>query len=105
MNKNNLPSNQSNFLLYTGNDGEVNVEVFLKDETIWLTQKAIGKMFGKSKATISQHLKKIYAEGELQMDSTVRNFRTVQTKGLLQKVAQNTLIPKTQSVKGGWQCE
>ena len=81
MNKNNLPSNQSNFLLYTGNDGEVNVEVFLQDETIWLTQKAIGNLFGKSKATISEHLKKIYAEGELQIDSTVRNFRTVQAEG------------------------
>jgi len=81
MNKNNLPSNQSNFLLYTGNDGGVQVNVFLKDETIWLTQKAIGKLFGKSKATISEHLKKIYAEGELQMDSTVRKFRTVQTEG------------------------
>jgi len=81
MNKNNLPSNQSNFLLYTSNDGDVNVEVFLQDETIWLTQKAIGKLFGKSKATISEHLKKIYAEEELRMDSTVRNFRTVQTEG------------------------
>ncbi len=80
--KNNLPDNQSNFLLYTGNDGKINIEVFLKDETVWLTQKAIGKLFGKSKATISEHLKKIYTEGELQMGSTVRNFRTVQTEGL-----------------------
>lgn len=79
--KNNLPDKQSNFLLYTGNDGKVNIEVFLKDETVWLTQKAIGKLFGKSKATISEHLKKIYTEGELQIDSTVRNFRTVQTEG------------------------
>ena len=79
--KNNLPDKQSNFLLYTGNDGKVNIEVFLQDETIWLTQKAIGMLFGKSKATISEHLKKIYAEGELQMDSTVRNFRTVQMEG------------------------
>ncbi|VUT28283.1 MAG: hypothetical protein SYNGOMJ08_00852 [Candidatus Syntrophoarchaeum sp. GoM_oil] len=81
MNKNNLPENQSNFILYTGNDGKVNVEVVLKDETVWLTQKAIGNLFGKSKATISEHLKNIYTEGELQMDSTVRNFRTVQTEG------------------------
>ena len=81
MNKNNLPDKQSSFLLYTGNDGRVNVEVFLKDETVWLTQKAIGKLFGKSKATISEHLKKIYIEGELEMDSTVRKFRTVQTEG------------------------
>ena len=81
MNENNLPDNQSNFILYTGNDGKVNVDVFVQDETIWLTQKAIGNLFGKSKATISEHLKKIYAEGELHMDSTVRNFRTVQAEG------------------------
>jgi len=99
MNKNKLPENQSNFPLCTGNGGEVKVDVFLEDETIWLTQKAIGKLFGKSKPMISEHLKKIYAEGELQMDSTVRNFRTVQTKGLRQIMAQNTLIPK-QSIGG-----
>ncbi len=89
MNKNNLPAKQSDFLFYTGNDGKVNIEVFLKDETVWLTQKAIGELFGKSKATISEHLKKIYAEGELEMDSTVRKFRTVQTEGtgqLLEKI-------------------
>jgi len=79
--KNNLPAKRSDFLLYTGVDGNVNVEVFLKDKTIWLTQKAIGVLFGKSKATISEHLKKIYAEGELELDSTVRKFRTVQTEG------------------------
>ena len=81
MKKQNNLDNQSNFILYTGDEGKVNVEVFLKDETIWLTQKAIGKLFGKSKVTISEHLKKIYAEGELQIDSTVRDFRTVQTEG------------------------
>jgi len=81
MNKRDIVKQESDFILYTSNDGDVNVEVFLKDETIWLTQKAIGKLFGKTKATISEHLKKIYAEGELQMGSTVRNFRTVQTEG------------------------
>ena len=79
--KNNLPDKQSNFLLYTGNDGKVNIEVFLENETVWLTQKAIGELFGKSKATISEHLKKIYAEGKLEMNSTVRKFLTVQTEG------------------------
>jgi len=80
----NKPDKQTNFLLYTGDDGKVNVEVFLKDKTIWLTQKAIGQLFGKSKATISEHLKKIYEEGELELDSTVRKFRTVQTEGARQ---------------------
>ncbi len=94
MNKNNLPENQSDFLLYTSTDGKIKVDAVLQDENIWLTQKAIVNLFRKSKATISEHLKKIYAEGELQMDSTVRNFRTVQTKKLRQIVARNTLIPK-----------
>ena len=77
MNKSDIVKQQSDFILYTGNDGKVNVDVFVQDETIWLTQNAIGKLFGKSKATISEHLTKIYAEGELEMDSTVRKFRTV----------------------------
>jgi len=81
MNKDEIAKQQSDFLLYTSNEGKVNIEVFLQDETIWLTQKAIGKLFGKSKATISEHFKKIYAEGELEMDSTVRKFRTVQAEG------------------------
>lgn len=61
MNINDLSDDQTNFLLYTGDNGNVNIEVFLKDENIWLTQKVIGALFGKSKATISGHLKKIYA--------------------------------------------
>ncbi|MEK0336411.1 MAG: hypothetical protein QQN41_03130, partial [Nitrosopumilus sp.] len=76
MTKTSLPAKQSDFLLYTGKDGKVNVEVFLKDETIWLTQKAIGVLFGKSKATISEHLTNIFITGELDEDSVVRNFRT-----------------------------
>jgi len=43
--QNNLSDKQSNFLLYTGNDGKVNIEVFLKDETVWLTQKAMAELF------------------------------------------------------------
>ena len=79
--KNNIPGRQPDFLLYTGNNGDIKVDVLLKDETIWLTQKVIGRLFGKSKATISEHFKKIYSEGELEPDSTVRKFRTVQTEG------------------------
>jgi len=73
--------NTSSFILYTSNSGDIKVNVFLEDETIWLTQKSIGKLFGKAKATISEHLSKIYLEGELEEISTVRKFRTVQTEG------------------------
>ncbi len=74
-------SNYTDFILYTGNDGEVNVEVILRDETVWLTQKAIGALFGKSKATISEHLSNIFTTGELEADSVVREFRTTASDG------------------------
>ncbi len=67
--KNNLPDKQSNFLLYTGNDGKINIEVFLKDETVWLTQKAISELYGVQRPAITKHLKNIFDSGELQGDS------------------------------------
>ena len=73
MNKN-LPNKQSNFLLYTGNDGKVNVEVFLRDETIWLTQKAISELFGKERSVITKHLKNIFTSGELEEKSNVQKM-------------------------------
>jgi hypothetical protein len=81
MSHNSLVPNKDEFIIYTTDDGTVKVSVIIQGETIWLTQKAIGELFGKSKATISEHLKNIYAEGELQREATVRNFRTVQIEG------------------------
>ncbi|MCP4110610.1 MAG: virulence RhuM family protein [Desulfobacteraceae bacterium] len=72
--KNNRPYNKSNFLFYTGNNGKVNIEVFLKDETVWLTQKAIGELFGKERSVITKHLKNIFASGELEEKSNVQKM-------------------------------
>lgn len=72
---------RSDFLLYTADDRKVNVEVFLRDETVWLTQKEIGTLFGKSKATISGHLANIFATGELAESAVVRKFRTTASDG------------------------
>ena len=80
-NEKNLPDKQSNFLLYTGNDGKVNVEVFLKDETVWLTQKAIGELFGVNIPAISKHLANIFESGELQKEATLSILETVQMEG------------------------
>jgi len=79
--KNNLPDKQSNFFLYTGNDGKVNVEVFLQDETVWLTQKAMGLLFGVESHTITYHLKEIFRSGELDERVTTRKIRAVQNEG------------------------
>ena len=69
MNKIDIVNQQSNFILYTSNDGEVNVEVFLKDETVWLTQKAMAGLYGVLRPAITKHLKNIFDSGELQEDS------------------------------------
>ncbi len=74
--------NQLNkFILYSTPSGEVRVDVLLENETVWLTQKAIGILFDVTKSTISEHLTNIYSNRELYKESTVRNFRTVQIEG------------------------
>ncbi len=81
MDKTENPENSSNFLLYTGSDGNVNIEVFLQDETVWLTQKAMGRLFGVESHTITYHLKEIFKSGELIEKATTRKIRAVQTEG------------------------
>ena len=74
MNKKDLPDNRTNFILYTGSDGDVNIEVFLKDETVWMTQKAMGLLFGKDRSVITKHLKNIFSSGELEEKSNVQKM-------------------------------
>ena len=69
MNKSDIAKQQSDFILYTSNEGKVNIDVFLQDETIWLTQKAISELYGVQRPAITKHLKNIFDSGELQEDS------------------------------------
>ncbi|UFH30546.1 virulence RhuM family protein [Chryseobacterium sp. C-71] len=69
------------FLIYQTPNNEVRVDVFLQNETLWLTQKAMAVLFDVTKSTISEHLSNIYASNELLKEATVREFRTVQTEG------------------------
>ena len=77
-------SNRNNFLLYTNDDGEVKVDVLLKDETIWLTINQMAELFGIDKSGISRHIKNIYDTGELQEEATVAKIATVQQEGTRQ---------------------
>lgn len=72
---------QSSFLLYTTPEGDVTVEVFVRDETVWLTQKKMADLFDVSIATINEHLANIYKSRELSENATLRNFRIVQKEG------------------------
>ena len=62
-------------------DDTISLEVRMGDETVWLTQGQIIELFQSSKANISEHIKNIYEQGELNYEATVRNFRTVQQEG------------------------
>ncbi len=64
-------ANEIQFLLYNMPDEDGKVQVVIKDETIWCTQKALAQLFGVGIPAISKHLKNIFEEGELQMDSVV----------------------------------
>jgi hypothetical protein len=71
----------SNFLLYQTDNDKVEVKVYLHGETIWLTQQLLAELFDTSKQNISQHLKRIFAEGELEENSVVNKFFTTATDG------------------------
>lgn len=73
--------NQSNLLMYQTEDGETKINVHIEEETVWMTQKAISELFQKSVKTINEHILNIYNEEELDMDTTIRRNRIVQTEG------------------------
>ncbi len=74
--KDNKP--QNNIVIYQTNDGEPRIEVRIEGETAWLTQAQLVELFQSSKSNISEHIKNIYTEKELNPEATVRKFRTVQ---------------------------
>ena len=75
-------------IIYQTPDNQTSLEVRLEDETIWLTQAQIVSLFVTSKANVSEHIKQIYQSKELDKETTVRNFRTVQIEGG-RKVSRN----------------
>lgn len=68
-------------ILYQTEDGQSRVECRFAEETVWLSQALIAALFQVSLPTINEHLKNIYAEGELALDPTIRKFRIVRQEG------------------------
>ena len=81
-------SNEIQFLLYSLPDDEGKVQVVIKDETIWCTQKAMAQLFGVDKSGISRHISNIFKEGELQQDTTVAKIATVVNRGIRGEVEE-----------------
>ena len=72
---------QNKVIIYTAGDGQTKIDVKLEDETLWLTQAQMCELYQTSKSNISEHIKHIIEEGELQEDSVVRKFRTTAADG------------------------
>ena len=74
-------ANQGEILLYSDESGKEFINVVFKDETFWLTQKAMAELFGCTPENILQHLKNIYAEEELNLNATTKKFLVVRREG------------------------
>ncbi|WP_055446397.1 virulence RhuM family protein [Lacinutrix mariniflava] len=71
----------SELIIYQTEDGETKIQTRLENETVWLTQAQMATLFGKAKSTISEHIKNVFEDLELEQDSAVRNFRTTAADG------------------------
>ena len=76
------------FLLYSYLEGDINVGVIIKDDTLWLTQKSMAELFGVGVPAISKHLKNIYESEELMKNSTISKMETVINRGFKGKLKE-----------------
>ena len=74
-------NNKSEVIMYQTDDGQTKIEVTFEDETAWLSLKDMTELFQRDKSVISRHIKNIFTEGELDENSTVAFFATVQNEG------------------------
>ena len=72
---------QMEMVLYHSDEGDVSVDAYIKDESIWITQKAMAELFGVKVPDISKHLSNIYDEGELVKEATISKMEIVQREG------------------------
>jgi hypothetical protein len=80
---------QNKIIIYEGDDGASHIDVRFEGETVWLTQSQLVELFESSKANISERIKHILEEKELDQDSVVRNFRTTASDGKSYNVERN----------------
>ncbi len=81
-----VPSSAAEYLTYIASTGDSpeSFEMRYENENIWLTQKMMSSLYGVDVRTINDHIQKIYDDGELTKEATIRNFRIVQTEGTRQ---------------------
>jgi hypothetical protein len=71
-----MNNGQGNMVIYQAGDGQTCLEVKMEDETVWLTQAQLVELYQTGKSNVSEHIKHIFEECELEKNSVVRKFRT-----------------------------
>ena len=69
---------ENKMIIYTSIDGQTKIDVRLEDETLWLTQAQMCELYQTGKSNVSEHIKHIFEEGELDEEAVVRKFRTTE---------------------------
>ena len=90
MTKKKNTDNSSEFIIFKTEDEKISVDVRFEDETVWLTQDQMAMLFAKAKSTISEHIKHIFEEGELDEKLVVRNFRITTQHGAIEGKTQQS---------------
>lgn len=96
-------ANRGEILLYSDENGREFVNVIFKDETFWLTQKAMSELFDCTTDNISRHLKNIFTDGELDKDSVTEKFSVTAADGKTIRHSITTSMPLLQSATGSIQ--
>lgn len=76
-----MENEKKDFIIYYTPNGEIRVDVFIQEETVWLTQKAMAELFGVQVPAVSKHLKNIFDQGELVENSVVSILETTASDG------------------------
>lgn len=81
---NNELANTGNILIYQNEKGDTKIDVYFEDDTIWMSQRSMSKLYQVDVRTINEHVLDIYADNELEENRTIRNFRMVRSEGTRQ---------------------
>lgn len=76
-----MEPNHDDIILYQSDDGQAAVDVCLAEDTVWLSQAQMTELFQRNKRTISEHIRNVFKEGELNEEAVVRKFRTTADDG------------------------
>ena len=87
-----MKETHSDFILFKTEDEKISVDVHFEEETVWLTQDQMSVLFEKAKSTISEHIKHIFEEGELDEKVVVRNFRITTQHGAIEGKTQTSTL-------------